>query len=78
MIKILRFFLPIDFNNTLCGNFWFFPTFQAVIRKHAIYPQKEITISKHNDGDNNKHSYKFVFDWQDENTCGIEVFKKVG
>ena len=63
----------VDFEDFENNNFWFIPTFQSVIRQHAIYPNKEITVSK----PNHPYQYKFIFDWQDENICGIEVYRKL-
>jgi len=63
----------ISFEDNSYSSFWFFPIFQSVIRQHAIYPKENITINRNND----YYQYKFVFDWQDENTCGIEVYRKV-
>jgi hypothetical protein len=59
----------VDLYDILYGNFWFMSTFQAVIRQHGIYPNKEVVV-KLKDG----NQYKFIFDWQEENICGIEVY----
>jgi hypothetical protein len=49
---------------------WFFPLFQKVIRS-VSYPKVHVNV------ETDKGLFRFLFRWQDEDTCGIEVFKKV-
>lgn len=63
----------VDFSDVYYGSFWFVPTFQLVVTEHAIYPNKEVIINK----PNHPYQYKFLFDWQDEDTCGIEVYRRL-
>lgn len=69
----------IDFNDQkLYGSFWFSPTFNAVIRQHCVYPKQEIIINIPDKPSRPHHpyQYKFIFDWQDEDICGIEVYRR--
>jgi len=51
-------------------NSGFFGVFQKVI-KQVKYPIETITIIA------NQEKYKFIFQWQDENICGVDVFKVI-
>lgn len=48
----------------------FFPIFQRVI-KSVEYPKEQIKIKYNN------QLYKFVFEWQNKDICGIEVFERI-
>ena len=63
----------VNFKDTLYGNFWFLPIFQSVLRQHAIYPKENVIINV----PNHKYQYKFVFDWQGEDICGVEVYRNL-
>lgn len=60
-----------------------FPVFSKAI-KQVQYDKKELTISIINKERSKKckarikETFKFLFDWQDEDTCGIEIYKKIG
>jgi hypothetical protein len=49
---------------------WFFPLFQQ-ISHNVKYP----TVSRSVQTD--RGLFRFLFRWQDEDTCGIEVFQKL-
>jgi hypothetical protein len=49
-----------------------FRLMQAVNHKNKENKEEEIVIFKE---DNKK--YKFVFDWIDENCCGVTMFKQI-
>lgn len=61
----------------------FFPIFQNVIKQvefgkefvlvNVINKERSVNLKKEC-----KDQFKFVFDWQNKDTCGIEVFKKIG
>jgi hypothetical protein len=59
-----------------------FSIFQQVI-KQVKYPEKTKDIEVVNNELSQKlrtkivEYYKFIFDWQDENTCSIDMFKKI-
>jgi hypothetical protein len=49
----------------------FFGIFQKVM-KQVTHPKEFVSIRVAD-----KENFKFVFDWQDENTVGISVFKEL-
>ena len=53
---------------------FFTKVFQKVI-KTVEHPKEEVTISVKNK--DKKQLYKFVFQWSDENQCGIDVYREV-
>jgi hypothetical protein len=50
------------------GSFFFTNIFQKVL-KLVNYPETAKTVRV------DDQKFKFIFDWQDENTCGIDVFR---
>jgi len=51
----------------------FFSIFQKIIKNEkTTYPINEVTVDIKEQG-----LHKFIFDWQDENITGIEVYKKL-
>lgn len=61
----------INNSTDVCGTAEFYPTFLEVLRRYCIYPKEEITI-KRKDG----YTYKFLFQWQNEDICGIDVYRR--
>lgn len=62
----------ISFDEGYFGTLHFMETFNNVIKKYCIFPRESITIRK-KDG----FEYKFIFDWQNEDICGIEVYRRI-
>lgn len=60
-----------------------FPIFQKAI-KQVPYEKESLTINVINKVKSAaskkqvKETFKFIFNWIDEDTCGIELFKKIG
>jgi hypothetical protein len=72
--KWIRFIIDSNSN--------FFPVFQQVIKQ--VKPEKDNVIIKVLNKEKSqklkmeyKEHFKFVFDWQENNICGIEVFKLI-
>lgn len=60
----------INPHDKMFGGNVFFPIYQKVLHQFAVYPREKIRIKT------NGYEYGFLFDWQDENTCGVEVYRK--
>jgi len=50
-----------------------FSVFMKAIKNFGIYPRESVTFINKHDG----YTYRMLFDWQDENTHGIELYRKV-